>query len=469
MVGCGGLTTLTTANAIATFTTSDNLPTIVSAGDVNGDQIADFAFSSGSSPVVVFGDASQNFTTQTLGGFSSPLSGFLAAVGDVDKDGRGDLLIGNAAGDAYLLAGRNLSSVAATIAGVATAASAPYIAAADLAGDGSSDLAVVPTTDMVFSPGFNNFGQPVGQAPLIARTALPEVTAVTSNQPIANHPLSTAPLLPGDVTVGAVGADFSSIQAAIDSGASRVLVQPGIYAETITLANNVQVIGSGADRTVLTFPGGAAATTLVAADGISNAAVLNLTLLGNGSETGLQATNGAASVRLERAIVQGMSTAVAVDNAATTLSLKNNTIVGNGAGFIATGNAGVNIRNTIFAYNTGTAVQYDPTAVLQLHQYNLYYANGTDFSPNNPGGGELFSDPLFLDFANGDFRTESYSPVVDAGTPNDLVPPGAGTAVDIGHIEQTSSSFFADDDYCGACINDGLFGAWMRLQPSRRR
>ena len=452
----GGLTALTTANAIATFATSDSLPTIVSAGDVNGDTVADFAFSSGSSPVVVFGNASQTFATQTLGGFPSALSGFLAAVGDVDKDGRGDLLIGNAAGDAYLLAGSNLNSAAATIAGVATAASAPYIAAADLAGDGSSDLAVVPAADMVFNPGFNNFGQPAAPAPLIARTALPEVKAATNDQPIANNPLSTAPLLPGDVTVGAIGADFSSIQAAIDSGASRVLVQPGIYAETITLANDVQVIGSGADRTVLTFPGGTAVTTLVEADGVSNAAVLNLALVGNGSETGLHVTNGATNVRLERAIVQGMATAVATDNAASTLSLKNNTIVGNVAGFVATNNAGVDIRNTIFAYNTGTAVQYDPTAVLQLHQYNLYYANGVDLSPNNPGGGELFSDPLFLDFANGDFRTESYSPVVDAGTPNDLVPPGAGRAVDIGHMEQTSSSFFADDDYCGVCVNDGL-------------
>ena len=44
--------------------------------------------------MVVFGNAAESFATQTLGGFASPLSGFLAAVGDVDKDGRGDLLSG---------------------------------------------------------------------------------------------------------------------------------------------------------------------------------------------------------------------------------------------------------------------------------------------------------------------------------------------------------------------------------------
>ena len=197
-------------------------------------------------------------------------------------------------------------------------------------------------------------------------------------------------------------------------------------------------------------------TVLVNADGVTDAALSNLTLQGAGSGTGLQVSNGATNIRLERTVVQDMGTAVSVDGATTTLALKNNTVVANVNGFLASNNAGVDIRNTIFAYNSGTAVQYDPGAVLQLHQYNLYYANGTDLNPNNPGGGERFSDPLFLDFSKGDFRTELFSPVIDAGTPNDLVPPGAGLAVDIGHREQTGSSFFADDDYCDVCLNDGL-------------
>ncbi|MFZ0546704.1 MAG: cohesin domain-containing protein [Candidatus Promineifilaceae bacterium] len=454
-----GLTPLTTADAIATFATADSLPTIVGAGDLNGDNIDDFAFTNGNTPVVVFGNASESFSTQTLGGFASPLSGFLAAVGDVDKDGRTDLLVGNADEDAYLFSGADLTTAAATIEGVAAAASTPFTAGADLAGDGSSDLALVPTADVATNLGYDGFvPQPV-QPPFINRNDLPEV-AGSSTVAVQQQPQSFAPesgeFMAGDVTVAAVGGDFTSIQAAIDSGADRVLIQPGVYAEVITLTNAVTVIGSGADRTVLTFPGGSSATTLVNVDGISNAALMNLTLLGKGSGTGFAVSNGATNIALARAVVQGMATAVSVDGSTSTLALKNNTIVGNTAGFLASSNAGVDIRNTIFAYNTGTAVQYGGGAVLQLHQYNLYYANGTDLSPNNPGGGELFSDPLFLNYGKGDFRTEAFSPVIDAGAPGDPVPPGAGKAIDIGHLEQSGSSFFADDDYCAVCLNDGL-------------
>jgi hypothetical protein len=166
--------------------------------------------------------------------------------------------------------------------------------------------------------------------------------------------------------------------------------------------------------------------------------------------------NGASNVTLARTVIRELATAALVDGAASDLEVKNNTMVGNGAGFNATNCASVDVRSTIFAFNTGTALQYQGCAAVQLHQYNLYFANGTDLLPLDPGGGELFSDPLFLDFGSNDFRVEDVSPVIDAGAPGDPVPPGAGEAADIGHIEQTGSSYFADDDYCSTCENDGL-------------
>ena len=205
---------------------------------MNGDNIDDFAFSNGANPIVVFGNSTNSFTTQTLNGFS----GVLSAVGDVDKDGRGDLLIGNGDGNASFISGANLSNVAATIEGVESAASAPYVAGADLAGDGSSDLALVPTAAVAAALGYDGFGSNA-QAPFIPRDALP-----TSN-PIINPVAVSLPdtLLPGDVVVAPAGGEFTSIQAAIDSGATRVLIEPGIYAESFTLSNNVSIIGSGAD------------------------------------------------------------------------------------------------------------------------------------------------------------------------------------------------------------------------------
>ncbi|MEM7799196.1 MAG: FG-GAP-like repeat-containing protein, partial [Chloroflexota bacterium] len=457
----GGMTPLSTTNAIATYNSSDTLPSIVSAGDLNGDKIADFAFSNGATPTIVLGNAGQNLTTQTLSGFASPLSGFLAAAGDVDKDGRSDLLVGNANGDAYLIVGSNLRAAAATISGVTTAASTSFVSGADLAGDGSSDLALVPSNASATALGFNGFVDQITQPPFINQNALPQVNlnaagpdagSVSGDQALFVDMAQVA----GDVTVGPTGANFSSIQAAINSGATRVLVQPGVYAEAITLTAGVTVIGSGPDRTVLRFPGGSSASTLVTANGVSNAVLQNMTLLGGGSQTGLAVSNGATGIRLERTVIQNMNTAVSVSGSTSVLALKNNTVVNNVNGFVASGNAGVDVRNTIFAFNTGTGLQYDNGAVLKLHQYNLYYANGTDQTPNNPGGGEIFSDPLFRNLANGDFRTESFSPVIDAGTPNDPVPPGAGRAIDIGHLEQSGSSFFADDNYCQTCLNDGL-------------
>lgn len=456
-----GLTTLTTAQAIATFGTNDSLPTIVTAGDVNGDGLADFAYSNGDTPTVVFGSTAQNFTTQALSGFDSPLSGFLASAGDVDKDDRGDFLIGNAAGDATLILGSDLSNAAAIIEGVATAAAAPYIAGADLAGDGSSDLLVVPSEAAAGGLGYATTLNQV-QAPFIDSAWLPaggnSGATVSNLQPQQRTGILGAGqlLVEGDVTVGPAGADYTSIQAAINSGAMRVLIEPGIYREAITLTNNVTIVGSGPGLTYLAFPNDGSADTLITADGVSNSAVMNLTLTGQDQETGLSILNGAEDILLTRTIIQGMATAVLADGSTGDITLKNNTLVANQNGLNATNCASIDIRNTIFAYNSGTALQYEGCAAVQNHQFNLYWANGTDMIPNDPGGGEQFSNPFFVDFGGGDFRTERYSPVIDAGSPGDAVPPGAGNFADIGHMEQTGASFFAGASYCATCLNDGL-------------
>ena len=270
---------------------------------------------------------------------------------------------------------------------------------------------------------------------------------------------AAASLLPGDVTVGpGDDSDYSSIQQAIDApGTARVLIEPGVYAEAITLADDVEVIGSGADRTHIVFSSGITETVLVNADGVSNATLLNVSLVGDGSKTGLSVNDSSANIFLGRTIIRDMGTAVAIDGLNADLEMKNNSLIGNVDGVNATSCGSVDIRNTIFAFNTETALQYDDgCALIQRHQFNLYWANGADLLPNDPGGGELFSDPLFIDFGSNDFRTESFSPVIDAGGPGDPVPPGAGDAPDIGHMEQTGTSFFADDDYCSTCENDGL-------------
>ncbi|MGD8626790.1 MAG: hypothetical protein PVJ34_19795, partial [Anaerolineae bacterium] len=77
----------------------------------------------------------------------------------------------------------------------------------------------------------------------------------------------------------------------------------------------------------------------------------------------------------------------------------------------------------------------------QLHSYNLYWANGTDLEPNEPGPAEVFLDPRFVDPISHNYYTDDDSPVVDAGNPTDPHPPGTGEQVDIGYIEQGRAAY----------------------------
>ncbi|HSH04040.1 MAG TPA: LamG-like jellyroll fold domain-containing protein [Anaerolineae bacterium] len=263
--------------------------------------------------------------------------------------------------------------------------------------------------------------------------------------------------------------DYSSIQEAIDGGAPRILVEPGIYVEAITLTNNVIVAGSGADRTYLQAPTTGNHNAIVTIDGVTGSAVTNLSLIGDGTITGADVRNGAANINMSRLIIRDTGTALALDGATTDLDLRNNTIVLNDNGLIATNCASIDVRNTIFAYHTETALEYQGCAALKRHQYNLYWGNGTDISPNETDGSEIFSNPLFTSIGQNDFSVLLESPVIDAGSPGDPAPVGSGRFIDIGHREQTGTGFAAAKEYCATCDNDGLvwgIDAFGRIQDA---
>ena len=444
-VAAGG-SSLSTVTAVQSFATSDAAPTVIGAGDLNGDGFADFAFTNGDNPTVVYGGS---YTTELIGGgFAATPNGFLAAAGDTNKDGNSDLLIGNADGNAYLLLGGSLNTIASTIEGVSGSASAPYTKGADLAGDGSADLLLVPSTSPSTREGTLSDAKPAH----VGQNALPQ--RLTNN---TSRPSSAVrrQVMTGDVTAGTEASDFLSIQDAIDSGANRVLIQPGVYNEAITLASNIELLGSGANLTTLMLP--VSSTVLISADSVTNTTVANLKLIGDGSAAsiGIDAENG-AGVDLERLLIESMGTAVAIDGATNNVDLKNNSFIANINGIAATNCADLDVRNSIFAYNTGTALAYEACATIKRHEFNLFYFNGTDQMPNDPGSGEIFSNPRFLDYAAGDYRVEDISPVINAGSPGDAVPPGAGDIIDIGHIEQTGGGYVASLSYCSTCDNDGL-------------
>jgi len=261
-----------------------------------------------------------------------------------------------------------------------------------------------------------------------------------------------------DAVVGN-GEEFTSVQAAIDSGANRVELRPGTYQQTFYLMSGVEVMGNGADLTIVEPPDGNTDPALVRAEGVAGAELSMLTLHGDNSGVdGLLVEDGTQSVTLARTIIRGTNTAISTTGGTTELEVVNNTVVYNDNGMVARNCAPVDVRNTIFANHSDTGLTYEGCATRKLHKYNLYWNNTTDLSPADPGPGELFLDPLFVDPGppSHDYHTEDASPVIDAGDPGDPPPPGGGGRVDIGYIEQNRAALYVDDDYCATCANDGL-------------
>ncbi|MCO5195130.1 MAG: right-handed parallel beta-helix repeat-containing protein [Anaerolineae bacterium] len=258
-----------------------------------------------------------------------------------------------------------------------------------------------------------------------------------------------------DAYVSTSGEEFNAIQDAIYSGANRVLVRSGIYEGAIDLINGVSLYGAGAARTVLE-PTTSVTDTLVSAVNVNGASLTGFTLAGNGVVNGLLVDGGSHNVTFKRNIVRDAATGVVVNGSGNDLEASNNTIVGNGTGMDFAGCADVDVRNTIFAFNSATGLDFDGCAATKVHTYNNYWANGVDMAPLEPNGSEQFLDPLFADLASQTYETLDFSPIIDAGDPADPSPPGGGGRADIGYLEQTGSSFYADDDYCETCENDGL-------------
>lgn len=263
----------------------------------------------------------------------------------------------------------------------------------------------------------------------------------------------------GDLVWGKTA--YASIQQAINSGAQRVRVHPGVYREAFYLPSGVEVIGAGADETIVQAPP-SGATALVSAEGVSLTTVSQLSLVGNDLCEGVRVEDGAQAVSLDRDIIRSTSTAIHVIGAGSAVEVVNCDLLNNTDGLMASSGAPVDVRNTILAYNSGTALSYDSTAPAKSHTYNDYWLNGTDLyladlgTPATAGQGELFLDPLFVSLLAHDYRLLDASPCIDAGALNDPAPPGTGGRVDLGYLERGRASYYVDDDYCSICPNDGL-------------
>ncbi|MBK7895414.1 MAG: tandem-95 repeat protein [Anaerolineaceae bacterium] len=250
----------------------------------------------------------------------------------------------------------------------------------------------------------------------------------------------------------------TGIQAMINTGANQVIVQPGIYEEDVYLVNGVELIGTNPDWTVIRPLHNSTSTALVRAMGSNGASFSRFTLDGEDSGLdGFAATGNAANLTVERVRIFDTDTGITLDGPDSDVEVAQATVANNNNGLIATSCASLDVRNSIFAYSSGAGLSHEACADVQLHTYNLFWANASDFGGDaDAGAAELFLDPSFVDPMDHDYRTLNFSPVIDAGNPTDPSPPGAGSRADIGYIEQGRVNFYVDDSYCAICTNDGL-------------
>ncbi|MFN8482271.1 MAG: hypothetical protein U0768_04305 [Anaerolineae bacterium] len=257
---------------------------------------------------------------------------------------------------------------------------------------------------------------------------------------------------------------FNDIQSGINSGAQRVLIEPGLYRQRIYLVNGVSLFGTGAALSVLAPPN-ATSSFLVGAEGIKDAGVALLTITGDNHDDGLHVDAG-GFISVTRSVIRNTPYAVKVTGSGTGATsaealLVNNTLTNNQNGVTAASCGNLDVRNTIFAYHTAAALSYQGCAATKLHTFNDFWRNAPDLKidSNNidqPGAGEVFADPRFTDPDGQDFRPQDGAPVIRAGDPKDPTPPGTGGRVDIGYVQSSSAAVYVSGDYCAQCVNDGL-------------
>ncbi len=319
-------------DAIDTFTSADARPQVAALGDVNGDDLADFAYTDGDTPHIVFGDDNLGDDTWSTHDFSfTPApSGFLVAPGDVDSDGLNDVLIGNADDNAILILGSDLDTIQATLTGVETAASAPYAAGADLNSDGSSDLLLVPTEAATEHAGFE---PPRGYALYINPAWLPHASRYLSSpsSPNALSAMLANLYVDDDGNCDGQAPCYSSIQAAVTAAIAGDIigVHPGVYSSFVVDGkNDLTIVGVHPDAVFVDGGGGSHVAQIQSAAGVR---LENLTLRNGTYGVHLEdAGNPADKTVLDTLFVYDFASHAVYLNHTSVVSLTQCTLVGEG-------------------------------------------------------------------------------------------------------------------------------------------
>lgn len=258
-------------------------------------------------------------------------------------------------------------------------------------------------------------------------------------------------------------ADFTSIQAAVDSAKAgdTVKVAAGAYFESVVMKARVDIKGSG--NTITTIISNGEKNTVTGADN----ATISRFLITNSLSDGVGFLSNDTSPTITNCRISGCTKAGIVCNKGS-LTILNNMIFDNydgivtGAGeaiiknniiysnydsgiVIGTGNGAITVENNTISHNGYNGIYasesaavvvnniisfnfygyYQSNSGLSVLSFNDVFGNSLNYRNISPGLGDISENPLFVDAKKYNFHLKKGSPAIDAGSPAILDPDGS--------------------------------------------
>jgi nitrous oxidase accessory protein NosD len=231
---------------------------------------------------------------------------------------------------------------------------------------------------------------------------------------------------------------YTTISAAITNALAgdTVTVFPGTYNEAVVLNKNLTLLGSGPQFVKIVSSG----------EGITvnpnvSAKIIGLTI--TASNNGINLRYGSSTIIENNCLVSNVQNGIYVDGSNSGSSyLTNATIINNVISFNAQAgisnnnyyqsNPNMSIANNII-FNNGTYGLYLPYGGTESISYNDIAGNLTaNYFGCSVGTGDISSNPLFIDYTNGNFALQSSSPCKNAGRIGSADADPDGTRNDMG-------------------------------------
>ncbi|MDP3790076.1 MAG: right-handed parallel beta-helix repeat-containing protein, partial [Candidatus Omnitrophota bacterium] len=195
------------------------------------------------------------------------------------------------------------------------------------------------------------------------------------------------------------------VSAFASEGADRIFVREGTYTGGISIAGDLEIIGEGNGKTIIDAAGNDYGIEISSG---AQAKISGLTIK-NALTAGIY-LNSASGTEIYNNEIVSNPLAIKIENSFGAVEISHNTITGNLSGIFFNTVTSAVVNDNIFAFN-------DDYALINLGGGTITYSNndffGGDISGTfTNGGGNISSDPLFVNAAEGDYYVQYDSPAL---------------------------------------------------------